>query len=89
MSAKAQKTEAFLRRAIEAMFKAVGLDAPSESFTQQDGWYTKHEWTDQQRADFRKWFVANARRDMGWTKTAADKEFSYFDLMWGWKSRSE
>ncbi len=79
------KTEAFFKKALDAMFKAVGFDGFDPDFARQENWYAKREWSRQQREDFRKWFVASARRDMKWSIRTAEQEFSLFDLMWGWK----
>lgn len=83
------KTKAFFKKSLDAMFKVVGFDGFDPAFAQQDGWYGKREWTREQREDFRKWFVACARKDLKWSGRDAEREFGLFDLMWGWRESRE
>jgi hypothetical protein len=85
MKAVNNKAKDFFKKALAEMFKVVGFAGFDEEFTMQEGWYSKREWTAQQRDEFRKWFVVNAKKDLRWGKNKADMEFSFFDLMWGWR----
>lgn len=85
MKAKPDKTAAFYRKALDVMFKAVGFRGFDPDFATQQDWYCQKEWTEEQREEFRKWFVVNARKDLGWGKRLSEREFPLFDLMWGWK----
>lgn len=89
MGTSSNKTEKFFHKAIDTMFRAVGFDGFSEEFVKQDHWYSRREWTLRQRNDFRDWFVAAARKDLKWTKRTAENEFSFFDLMWGWRQKED
>lgn len=88
MNEHSSKTDKFLRKALDTMFKAVGFQGFDEEFVKQDAWYSRREWTAEQREEFRKWFVSSARKDLKWAKRTAEREFSFFDLMWGWRDMS-
>lgn len=85
----AAKTKAFFSKALDTMFKVVGFDGYDPAFAQQEGWYGRREWSREQREGFRKWFVANARKDLKWSEKLAEREFGLFDLMWGWREAEE
>lgn len=82
-----EKIGSFFKKALDVMFRAVGFSGFDEDFAKQKDWYSRREWSAQQREDFRKWFVVNAKKDLRWPKRVAEKEFSFFDLMWGWRER--
>jgi len=85
MIPKSEKTVLFFRKALDAMFQAVGFKGFDAEFAARQDWYSRHEWTGQQKEDFRKWFVANSRKDLKWNRAVAEREFALFDLMWGWR----
>jgi len=39
----------------------------------------------EQSADFKKWFITETKKDLKFNKNMAEREFSWFDLKWGWK----
>jgi len=82
---KDSKTNKFFTNAINEMFKAVGFDGFDSEFAKQDGWYSKRAWTSEQRNKFKDWFIQSAKKDLRWSKRLAEREFAFFDFMWGWK----
>jgi hypothetical protein len=82
---KPNKINSFLELALEQMFKVVGFEEFDKKFTQQKDWFQKKTWSSQQEQDFKSWFVATARKKLRWSKKTAEKEFSWFNFMWGWK----
>ena len=72
-------------KAMNKMFEAVGLKQWDKEFTKQDGWYTQKTWTKDQSNDFKKWFVQEIKKDLRLKNRQAEKEWQWFDMMWGWK----
>lgn len=67
---------------LKLQFKAVGRKY-RKSYVDKPDWYLKTTWTTHQRDVFKKQFVA-LMRENGFTKSQAEKEFSYWDLCYGW-----
>lgn len=80
-----KKYETFLNKAFNKMFIAVGFNGYDKTFTEQEDWYHKKTWTQKQSDEFKTWFVSEAKKDLKFTKTMAEKEHAWFDLKWGWK----
>ena len=70
------------------MFKAVGFPGFDPKFAEQEQWFQKKTWNEKSRDEFKRWFVATARKDMRWSKSLAEKEFAYFDFSYGWSLKS-
>jgi len=70
---------------LKKMFRVVGLRYPCPEFTDQDDWWTKKTWTAKQEANFKKWMKIYLMKHMHLSARAADREISWFNLMWGWK----
>lgn len=79
------KYDKFVEKALNKMFTYVGFDGWDKTFTEQEDWYTKKTWTQEQSDDFKKWFITETKKDLKFNKTMAEKEYSWFDLRWGWK----
>jgi len=79
------KFDKFLIKALDKMFKCVGFDSFDREFTEQDNWYTKKTWTQEQSEEFKKWFMAEGKKDLKFNKQMLHKEYAWFDLKWGWK----
>jgi hypothetical protein len=68
---------------MEEMFRRVGARY-SEKVCREDGWYRKRSWTMAQEEEFRKWMTDLIRRRHRWPKKTAQKEASWFLLMYSW-----
>jgi hypothetical protein len=80
------KYDKFTRKALDKMFTYVGFEGFNEEFTKQhEDWYQRKTWTMEQSADFKQWFITETKKDLKFNKSMAEKEFSWFDLKWGWK----
>jgi len=80
------KYEKFTKKALDKMFTYVGFEGFNEEFTKQhEDWYQRKTWTMEQSADFKKWFITETKKDLKFNKSMAEREFSWFDLKWGWK----
>ena len=80
------KYDKFTKKALDKMFTYVGFESFNEEFTKQhEDWYQRKTWTVEQSADFKKWFITETKKDLKFNKSMAEKEFSWFDLKWGWK----
>jgi hypothetical protein len=82
---RSKKTDEFFNAALSKMFKMVGFKDFDKDFTKQKEWYTLKTWSEEKRELFKSWFFKEATTKMKWSKKATELEFSYFDLMWGWK----
>lgn len=85
---KTQTTADFLSKAFDKMFQAVGLEKWDKEFTDQQDWYLKKTWTAEQSNDYRKWFLTEIKKDLRLKKDQAEKEWQWFNLMWGWKEQA-
>ena len=79
-----KQVDKFLVKALKKMFQCVHIKY-TEKFTKQPDWYLLHSWDAATVTKYKAWFIAQARKHFKWTKTKAEKEWSYFFLMWGWK----
>lgn len=75
----------FIEKALNKLFQCVGFKEWDKEFTKQEGWYLQKTWSKSESEEFKKWFITEIKKDLKYTTTAAEKEWSWFDLMWGWK----
>jgi len=81
-----KKTDKFIEKALKKMFQAVGAQKEySMDYCKKKDWYMNYTWNGKQIADYKKWFVKNAVKDLELTDKGAEKEWGYFFLQWGWK----
>lgn len=79
------KIDKFLQKSLDKMFQCVGFASFDKEFVKQDNWYSLREWDTQQAEGFKQWFLKECRKDLKCTKRTAEKEYSWFNLKWGWK----
>ena len=79
------KYDKFVNKALNKMFTYVGFEGLDKEFTKQEDWYSQKTWTQEQSDDFKQWFITEAKKDLRFKKTMAEKEYAWFDMMWGWK----
>lgn len=79
----------FLRKALDKMFQMVGFEKFDGDFADQENWYSLKTWTEEQSEEFKKWFVAEGRKDLKFTKRMMEKEHVWFDVKWGWKIEND
>ena len=80
------KFDKFLKKSLDKMFTCVGFDSYNEEFTKQHAdWYNQKAWSQSQSDEFKKWFLAEGKRDLKFSKQMMEKEYNWFDLKWGWK----
>lgn len=75
-------------KAVVEMFSRVGIDTTAEEarkYAEEKGaqWYKTRTWTTEEENDFRKWLVAEIKKN-GVSNKKADAEASFFLLMYGW-----
>jgi hypothetical protein len=81
-----KKTDKFIEKALKKMFQAVGAQKEySLNYCKKKEWYMNYSWNGKQIAEYKKWFVKNAVKDLELSNKGAQKEWSYFFLQWGWK----
>lgn len=81
-------TQDFLDKSFDKLFQAVGFESWDKEFTKRDDWYTQKTWTAEQSNEYKKWFLAEAKKELKLKKTQAEKEWTWFNLMWGWKEQN-
>jgi hypothetical protein len=79
------KVDKFMAEALDEMFKRVGFEGFDKEFTNQENWYSKKSWTKEDSEKYREWFVNRFAKTFKCHKSLAEKEFCWFNLMWGWK----
>jgi hypothetical protein len=84
-----KKIDKFLEKALNKMFQAIGMEKWDKEFTSKQDWYQQKTWTVEQREAYKKWFLKEIRTDLKLTKTSAEKEWSWFHLMWSWKEQEQ
>ena len=65
---------------------------PEEGFkiTKEDGWYSRNQWPDREMEEaFKAWAVGEIKRVFRMSKTAAEREFCWFNVSYGLKSAEE
>ena len=82
------KIDKFILEAVQQLFKTIGEKYTPE-FVLDKTWFQKKQWDVQQEKKFKKWFISTARKRLGWNKTLSEKEYSWFNLMWGWSYKDE
>jgi hypothetical protein len=70
---------------LDKMFKMVGFKGVDYDLTKQEGWFNQKTWTKEEEQKFCEYFIINAKKDLGWSRKEAESQFSWFNLMWGWK----
>lgn len=86
MKNTSKNTDKFLEKAMNKMFQAVGMKGWDKEFTNQKNWFCLKTWTLDQSQEYKKWFLIEIKKDLKITKKQAEKEWSWFYLMWGWKT---
>jgi len=80
-----EKTNRFFNKALNQMFTMVGFSKFDPDFTKDPEWFLKKSWDQKTREDFKTWFFKEAKETLRWNKRTCQKEFEYFDFMYGWK----
>jgi len=80
-----KKTDVFLSKALDKMFQYVGFEKFDREFSNQEGWYSLRTWTKKQSNEFKDWFIKEYVKTFKAKKQSAEREYSWFNLMWGWK----
>lgn len=75
----------FLEKALDKMFQMVGFDKWDRDFTKQLDWFTQKTWSENDIKNYKSWFLKEIKKDLKLNKQSAEKEWSYFFLMWGWR----
>jgi hypothetical protein len=79
-----KKIDTFLTKALDKMFQYVGFEKFDREFSNQEGWYSLRTWTKEQSNEFKDWFIKEYAKTFK-DKKSAEKEYQWFNLMWGWK----
>jgi hypothetical protein len=69
---------------LKKQFELVGRKY-RKSYTDVDGWYTKHSWDREKKDRFKKFFIRTLNEDLGWSKHKCECEFMWWDLSFGWQ----
>ena len=74
---------------VTEMFKRVGLEYPNKELTDQDNWFEKYTWTEEEEIDFKKWVIKLLMKKHKYRKKHAEFEAGCFLLDVGWKIKEE
>lgn len=82
------KTDKFVREAIEKMMEMAGkqktYDEVLEYSKDHPDWFREQSWDISTEEEFKAWFISTIRKQkIVRSKKQAEKEYSYFNLMWG------
>jgi len=82
-----QKNDIFIEAAINKMMKIAGYSNITFKtlLDESDGWYTRYTMTEKQHNKWKEWFLLKAKKTFKWNKKLVNREFQWFDLMWGLK----
>lgn len=70
------------------MFQRVGLNLSYEEikeYAKQPNWYWLKTWTKQEEDSFIQWVVAKLRKELHYSKKAAEKQANWFVSDIGWR----
>lgn len=81
---KTDKINKFFNEAINEMFQAVGFSSFDPEFAKQENWYRLKSWSEPEEEKFKQWFIQTSKQTLKWNTKIAEKEFSYFNFMYGW-----
>ena len=81
---KIKKVDIFLTKALTKMFELIG-EVYSDDRVKEERWFSKKEWSEEKSNEFKVWFCEQAKKDLRWDKNTIEKEYGWFNLMWGWK----
>jgi len=71
------------------MFKRVGLKYPNPKFTQQDCWYQRKMWSQEEEDNFKKWMRSLLKKRYKWSTKKVEWEVGMFLLNWGWTTSKD
>ena len=80
-------TDQVITALLREMFRRVGedYDVWVDTICKEDNeWYMRKSWTEEQEAEFRKWVVAFLREQLRLPKYRAEREMQWFCLQWAW-----
>ena len=81
-----QKQEQFVVDIINKMFEIAGHDVTYDDVKdRQDNWYTQWTMTMEQSEEWRKWGVAEIKKQFKYNTVMAEREMGMVSLMWGLK----
>jgi len=81
-------TQDFLDKAFNKLFQSVGFESWDKEFSKREDWYMQKTWTTDQSEDYKKWFLTEIKKDLKLKKDRAEKEWQWFNLMWGWREQN-
>ena len=82
-----KKEQKFFYKVLNKMFKLVGFKGYDQNFTKKKEWYKLRSWDKKQEDKFRKYFILNAKKDLKYSIKNANREFLWFNLVFGWKRK--
>jgi len=83
---KQEKTDLFLKEAINKMFEIAGHDVTFDDIKdRKDDWYAQWEMTMAQNNEWKEWGIQEIKKRFRYNKIMAEKQMSMINLMWGLK----
>jgi len=82
------KYEIVIRKLVNRMLEPYGKDYDYVMACPEiegELWCTYYTWTDEESNKFEEWAIDTLRKDMKWSKEKAEKEYGWFNLMYGLK----
>lgn len=89
MTTEEGKQKKFIRDAINKQLMLAKHKVRYEDVEKLEDWYTKYTMTKKQHDKWKEWFLVQFKKDFGRSVRFADREFLWFDLMWGLKISDE
>lgn len=79
-----KRKDKFIEKVLKKMFQLVGAKY-SKKFCKQPEWYLIYSWDEKTEKKWKEFFIKSAQNDLKLSKKAAEKEFLWFNLCYGWK----
>lgn len=79
------RVDKLLNAVFTRMFKIVGLKFSRKTSFDNKEWYLKKSLTKEQEEEFKKFFVKEHIKCFKSGARSAEKDFSWFNLSYGWK----
>ncbi len=79
------KKEDIVEKIINKQFEIAGLDVSYKDILNVKGWYLKYTCSTEQSKKWEEWVAKLLEKKMKFTKKTAQREASWFNLMYGLK----
>lgn len=84
------KSEAFKKKALDEMFRRVGLDGFDDELIARhpDNWYRIYQWTAEEEQLYKDWLIDLYAKTFKYNKAQSRNQALWFLLSYGWSVKN-